>query len=265
MRDSARVCTRSSRIPALLGVQAGPSRAACRATGGRSACRPANPGVVRLVHESSPRGDRARLEPGIVPEGGSALRKARAGVRAGTHRFPRWFSAGTKLLGVHRAIPRGDSSRPLSGAVGDTAEPGTQGFIDPNRMSPADQYQERRLKSIVHIMRVAKNLVADGQDHRPMAMDQLAKSQLASRVPSLRKPPQKLSVTQPGHRPCCPEHFEPWHFACLASAGSWRPPLSVCLAYPCNAATPSNSYKFLRIPAWLAKALLERILAFGDR
>jgi hypothetical protein len=73
-------------------------------------------------------------------------------------------------------------------------------------MGPADENKKCRLESVVHIVGMPKNLATDGQNHRSVAHDQLAKGQFAGRVPSLREPAQELSITQPGHGPGCPEN-----------------------------------------------------------
>jgi hypothetical protein len=52
-----------------------------------------------------------------------------------------------------------------------TVQPARQRTLDrPDRVSLAHQDQERRLKRVLGIIRIAENLPANGQHHRPVAL-----------------------------------------------------------------------------------------------
>lgn len=52
------------------------------------------------------------------------------------------------------------------------------------------QHQERRLERIVHVVRVAQDLAADGQHHRTMSHDELAEGEFPGDIASPDKPVQ---------------------------------------------------------------------------
>ena len=56
-----------------------------------------------------------------------------------------------------------------------------------NRAGPPDQNQERRLEGILCVVRVAKDAVADTQDHRPVPLDQHRERQLGGLITPAKK------------------------------------------------------------------------------
>ena len=73
-------------------------------------------------------------------------------------------------------------------------KPASQRLEPANRTAPPHQHQERRLKSILGVGRIAQHVAANPQNHRPMAQDQNLKSRLGRRITPARKPLEKLSI-----------------------------------------------------------------------
>ncbi len=83
--------------------------------------------------------------------------------------------------------PAGDSPR-------HAMEPRAERLANPDRVALAHEHQERGLKCVVGVMRVADHAAAKAQDHRPVAFDQNAERLLARRTPVRPKALEQLAV-----------------------------------------------------------------------
>ena len=90
--------------------------------------------------------------------------------------------------GVHRHAP------------GDAVEPARDRLAASHRAGPARQDEERRLERILGVVRVAQDLAADAQHHRPMPLDQGRESGFGPVIAPVHIPFQELRVGQ------VPEH-----------------------------------------------------------
>ena len=64
----------------------------------------------------------------------------------------------------------------------------------------AGQDQECRLKGILGVMQVAKRVLTDAQDHRPMPLDERFKRVLSGRIALRHEPLEQLLVGHAGGR-----------------------------------------------------------------
>ena len=78
-------------------------------------------------------------------------------------------------------------------------QPAGHRITSANRPRLPRQYQEGRLKRVLGRVPVAQGLVADPQNHRPVAFHQSPKSRLAGRPPILEKPLQQLTIAEAAH------------------------------------------------------------------
>ena len=72
----------------------------------------------------------------------------------------------------------------------DRQQPTAQGIVPADRTCPGRQHQESRLKSVLNVVGIAKDIAADAQDHAPMPYD-------AGRG----TPPQRFRRRHPGIGP----------------------------------------------------------------
>ena len=80
-------------------------------------------------------------------------------------------------------------------------EPGPQRVPHPKRTGPAHQDQERGLKGVVGISRVAEHGAADAEHHRPVALDQGPKRQVRGFIPVGREPLEQLRIRHSADHP----------------------------------------------------------------
>jgi len=79
-----------------------------------------------------------------------------------------------------------DDAAPLFPGLGlpgdperDPVQPSGEGFAVDDRPAPAEQDQERGLEGVLGRVSIAQDAAADGQDHRPVSMDQDSEGPLA--------------------------------------------------------------------------------------
>ncbi len=82
----------------------------------------------------------------------------------------------------HRPLPGRRGSDAQSRPVGDDVKPGAECFTDPKGGRFSDQDQERRLKRILGVVRIADHRPTDAPDHRRMPLDQRSQDELGTRV-----------------------------------------------------------------------------------
>ena len=74
-----------------------------------------------------------------------------------------------------RLGPHGHSS-------GDAVQPGTERVMNPELMRFAEEHEERRLKGVLGVVRIAQKSSADAEDHRPVPFDQGSERELGGLV-----------------------------------------------------------------------------------
>ena len=107
------------------------------------------------------------------------------------------------MHGLHRRTPslvRPPSGRFDLGLYGDPAchsvKPTGQGIGLPHRAGFTGQHQERGLEGVVGVLRVAEDLPADAEDHRPVALHQRREGRLVGSVPQRQEPLNELPVRE---------------------------------------------------------------------
>ena len=89
---------------------------------------------------------------------------------------------------------------PPGHALGDTVEPTGHRLTLSDRYGPPRQDQERGLERILGVVRVAQDLAADAQDHRPVPLDQRREPGLGRLITTAHEPLQELTIRQvPDH------------------------------------------------------------------
>ena len=98
--------------------------------------------------------------------------------------------------------------QPTRRVVSNPVEPGTQKFGLPQRNGLAGKYQERRLKGVLGIVRVAEQSPTGGQDHRSMPRHQGVEGRFGLLGSAGREPIQQLTVGQSRDRPPFEDRLE---------------------------------------------------------
>ena len=129
----------------------------------------------------------------------------------------------TDVIGVLDRRPRPQSARPsvaraagggsrparrLGYPLGHLMEPGTQRVADPERVSPANQHHECRLKRVFHGLLVAQNCSTGAQNHRAVPRDQGSKCQLGAISGAASKLFEQLPVSQAANRADLEKHSD---------------------------------------------------------
>ena len=76
----------------------------------------------------------------------------------------------------------------------------SQGVAAADRAGRAGQDEKRGLERILRVMRIAQDVAADAEHHRPMPRDQGGERQLGRLAAPGGKSLQELAVRQAGHR-----------------------------------------------------------------
>ncbi len=87
-------------------------------------------------------------------------------------------------------------------------EPGAQRVAPTDRGRLAGQDQERRLEGVLGLVRVAKDLAADAEDHRAMTFHQGGEGDLGGLIASGCEAIEELRVAQADNRPGVEERLE---------------------------------------------------------
>ena len=87
-------------------------------------------------------------------------------------------------------------------------EPRAQRVAPANRGRLAGQDQERRLEGVLSLVRIAKDLAADSEDHRAMTFHQGGEGDLGRLILSGCETIEELRVAQANNRPGVEERLE---------------------------------------------------------